>query len=53
VALLTWIMLKRDIEISTPQVEENPGLKAWPPPFTAKGVRVDPKTRNCEYNAVS
>src|SRR6266702_8229624 len=46
VALLSSTLLKRVMEIWTPLVEENPGLNAWPPPFTAKGVRVDPKMRN-------
>ena len=44
--------MKRVIEIWTPQVEENLGLKAWPPPFTAKGVRVDPKMCNYGYKVV-
>jgi hypothetical protein len=38
--------LKRVIAISTPLVEENPGFVACPPPFTAKGVRLDPRTRS-------
>src|SRR6266403_466733 len=32
--------------ICTPVVDEKPGLVAWPPPFTAKGVRVAPTIRN-------
>jgi hypothetical protein len=40
------MVLNRVMEIWTPLVEENPGLNAWPPPFTAKGVRVDPKMRS-------
>ena len=43
---LTFVSLKRDIVICTPVVEENPGFVACPPPFTAKGVRVDPKIRS-------
>ena len=45
--------MKRVIEIWTPQVEENPELRAWPPPFTAKGVLVDPKMRSYEYKSVN
>ena len=46
---LTFVSLKRDMEICTPIVEENPGFVACPPPFTAKGVRVDPRIRSYEY----
>ena len=42
----TFVSLKRDIVICTPVVDENPGFVACPPPFTAKGVRVDPRIRN-------
>ena len=42
----TLVSLKRDKTISTPFVEENPGLPACPPPFTANGVRVDPRIRS-------
>jgi hypothetical protein len=42
---LTFVPLKRDNAICTPLVEENPGLAACPPPFTAKGVRLDPRIR--------
>jgi hypothetical protein len=48
----TFVLMKRDIEICMPVVEENPGFVACPPPFTAKGVRVDPRIRSYE-NAVS
>jgi hypothetical protein len=37
--------LKRVIAICTPVVEENPRFVELPPPFTAKGVRVDPRIR--------
>src|SRR5258708_8037092 len=43
---LTLVSLKRDIEICTPFVEENPGLVVCPPPFTAKGVRLCPRMRS-------
>ena len=46
---LTLISLKRDIIICRPVVEENPGFAACPPPFTAKGVRVDPRIRSYKY----
>ena len=45
---LTFVSLKRFITISTPLVEENPGLKVCPPPFTAKGARLDPRIRSYE-----
>jgi hypothetical protein len=35
--------LKRDNAISTPEVDENPGFMACPPPFTAKGVLHSPR----------
>jgi hypothetical protein len=44
-ARLTFVSLKRVITICTPLVEENPGLVACPPPFTAKGVLLDPRIR--------
>jgi hypothetical protein len=34
--------------ICTPLVEENPGFVVCPPPFTAKGVRRDPRIRTYE-----
>ena len=34
-------VLRRVMEISTPDVLENPGLEAWPPDTMAKGVRVE------------
>ena len=34
--------------ICTPLVEENPGFVACPPPFTAKGVRLDPRIHSYE-----
>jgi hypothetical protein len=46
---LTFISLNRVIVICTPVVDENPGFVACPPPFTAKGVRVDPRIRSYEY----
>ena len=48
VAELTFVSLKRDSAICTPVVEENPGFEACPPPFTAKGVLLDPKIRSYE-----
>ena len=44
----TFISLNRVIVICTPVVDENPGFVACPPPFTAKGVRVDPRIRSYE-----
>jgi hypothetical protein len=41
-------LLKRVIAICMPFVEENLGLVECPPPFTAKGVRVDPGIRSYE-----
>src|ERR1700755_1009732 len=41
----TFVWLKRVIALCTPLVEENPGFAACPPPFTAKGVRLDPRIR--------
>ena len=34
-------MLKRESAISTPVVEEKPGLEVCPPPFTAQGTLAD------------
>ena len=45
--------LKRAIEIWTPGVEEKPGLEVCPEHLTAKGVRVNPSSRICEYAGVS
>ena len=45
---LTFVSLKRVNAICTPLVDENFGFVACPPPFTAKGVRVDPKIRSYE-----
>src|SRR6266576_1164121 len=44
----TFFSLKRVITISIPLVEENPGFMVCPPPFTAKGVRLDPRISNYE-----
>jgi hypothetical protein len=41
-------LLKRDIEICTPLVEENRGFMICPPPFTANGVRLGPRMRSYE-----
>ena len=35
---LSFVELKRDNAICTPEVDENPGFAVCPPPFTAKGV---------------
>jgi hypothetical protein len=40
---LTFVSLKRDNAICTPEVDENPGFVVCPPPFTAKGVLHDPR----------
>ena len=40
---LTFVLLKRNNAICTPDVDENPGLLVCPPPFTAKGVLHDPR----------
>jgi len=44
---LTFVELKRDNAISTPDVDENPGLVVCPPPFTAKGVLHAPRIFSC------
>src|SRR6266576_3415693 len=44
----TFVSLKGVITISIPLVEENPGFMVCPPPFTAKGVRLDPRICNYE-----
>ena len=38
-SLLMTMSLNRVIEMCTPGVDENPGLVACPPPFTANGTR--------------
>jgi hypothetical protein len=43
---LIFVSLKRVIAISIPLVEENPGFVACPPPFTAKGVLLNPRIRS-------
>ena len=46
---VTW--LNRVMEICTPVVDEKPDFVAWPPPFTAKKVRVSLIMRNCGRRA--
>jgi hypothetical protein len=43
---LSFVELRRDNAISTPEVDENPGFVECPPPFTAKGVLHAPRIFN-------
>ena len=43
---LSFVELRRDNAISTPEVDENPGFVECPPPLTAKGVLHAPRTFN-------